>query len=79
MVAESSCRQQPPHSIILEVDRRGFDRETLLVNWLNEILYLQETRDEGITDSEILEISDVHLKARLHVERIVGAGVSSRL
>ncbi len=62
MVAESSCRQQPPHSITL-----------------NEILYLQETRDEGITDSEILEISDVHLKARLHVERIVGAGVSSRL
>jgi SHS2 domain-containing protein len=27
--------------IIRQVEVEGFDRETLLVNWLNEILYLQ--------------------------------------
>jgi len=48
-----------------EVEVEGFDRETLLVNWLNEILYLQEAREETYTGAEILEISDQHLKARL--------------
>jgi SHS2 domain-containing protein len=49
-----------------EVQIRGFDRETLLVNWLNEILYLEEAHHETVTRVEVLEISDLHLKAKLY-------------
>ena len=52
-----------------EVEIEGFDRETLLVNWLNEILYLQEVHNETFTRAEILEISDKHLKGRLHGQK----------
>jgi SHS2 domain-containing protein len=44
----------------------GVDRETLLVNWLNELLYLQETQHETYCRFEVLEISDTHLRARVH-------------
>jgi SHS2 domain-containing protein len=45
----------------------GFDRETLLVNWLNELLYLQETTGESYTGFEIVEMSDVKLRAKLQI------------
>ena len=44
----------------------GVDRETLLVNWLNELLYLQETQHETYSHFEIMEISDTHLRACVH-------------
>jgi len=44
----------------------GVDRETLLVNWLNELLYLQETQHETYSRFEVLQISDTHLQARVH-------------
>ena len=56
--------QPPSHVRDVEVD--GFDRETLLVNWLNELLYLQEMNNETYANLEIREISDTHLTARLH-------------
>jgi len=49
-----------------EVAVSGKDRETLLVNWLNELLYLQETQQEIYGQFEILEILDTHLRARVH-------------
>jgi SHS2 domain-containing protein len=49
-----------------EVAVSGVDRETLLVNWLNELLYLQETQHEMYSRFEILELSDTHLRARVH-------------
>jgi SHS2 domain-containing protein len=52
--------------IAREVAASGKDRETLLVNWLNELLYLQETQQETYSRFEILEISDTHLRARVH-------------
>ena len=51
---------------VREVAASGKDRETLLVNWLNELLYLQETQQETYSRFEILEISDTHLRARVH-------------
>lgn len=48
-----------------EVEVEGFDRETLLVNWLNELLYMQETHGESYTGFEIVEMSDVRLRAQL--------------
>jgi SHS2 domain-containing protein len=44
----------------------GFDRETLLVNWLNELLYLQEQHREQYQRFEIVEFSERRLRARIH-------------
>lgn len=52
-------------ALMREIAVQGIDRETLLVNWLNEILYLQETCEEMYVGTEILEISDQRLRARL--------------
>ena len=49
-----------------EIAVSGTDRETLLVNWLNELLYLQETQQESYSRFDILEISDTHLRASVH-------------
>ena len=53
-------------SVGREIAVSGTDRETLLVNWLNELLYLQETQHESYSRFDILEISDTHLRACLH-------------
>jgi SHS2 domain-containing protein len=52
-------------SVSREVSVEGVDRETLLVNWLNELLYLQETQCEAYNRFEIAEISDTTLRARV--------------
>jgi len=54
------------NKIAREVAVGGVDRETLLVNWLNELLYLQETQQETYNCFEILEISDTNLRALVH-------------
>lgn len=46
----------------LEVD--SHDREALLVDWLNEIVYVAETGLWVPLDIEVPEASDTHLKAR---------------
>ena len=50
-----------------EVERHaevcGNDRESLLANWLNELLYLHEKYGEAYHDFEFLEVSDTHLRA----------------
>ena len=53
-------------SVAREIAVSGTDRETLLVNWLNELLYLQETQHETYSRFEIMEISDTHLRACVH-------------
>jgi len=53
-------------SVVRRVAVSGVDCETLLVNWLNELLYLQETQHETYSRFEILEISDTELRACVH-------------
>jgi len=53
-------------SVAREVAVSGVDRESLLVNWLNELLYLQEMKHETYSRFEIPEISDTQLRARVH-------------
>src|SRR5512146_987235 len=55
----------PAETVEREVEVRGFDPETLLVNWLNELLYLQEKHGETYTKFDIQEISETALRARL--------------
>ncbi len=56
----------PGGDIMREVRVEGFDRETLLINWLNELLYLQEQYREAYHRFEIVELSDRHLRARIY-------------
>jgi SHS2 domain-containing protein len=51
-----------------EVEVSGVDRETLLVNWLNEILYLQDVHRESYSGFEVIAISDTSLRASLRGE-----------
>jgi SHS2 domain-containing protein len=52
-------------SVVRTIEVEGIDRETLLVNWLNEILYLEQTRGEAYDRFQILESSNLRLHARL--------------
>jgi protein archease len=52
-------------SSVRAVEVEGVDRETLLVNWLNEILYLEERHGEIYQRFEISELSETHLRARV--------------
>lgn len=45
------------------VELTARDREALLVNWLNELLYMQDEHHEVYTEFTITELSDTRLKA----------------
>ena len=53
-------------SLTRDIDVNGVDRETLLVNWLNEILYLEHAHREVYDRFRISQVSDNHLRARLY-------------
>ncbi len=48
-----------------EIEVEGVDRETLLVNWLNEILYLEQAHRLVCTGFQIYEVQDHHMRARV--------------
>jgi SHS2 domain-containing protein len=47
------------------VEVSSFDPESLLVKWLNELLYLQEMEGELYRDFEIMYLDGKRLKARV--------------
>jgi SHS2 domain-containing protein len=46
------------------------DREALLVNWLNELIYLSSTREMLFSNFDISSLSDTELKATVGGEKI---------
>ena len=44
---EAGCEGQPVVGPVRDVAVAGFDRETLLINWLNELLYLHKVHKEN--------------------------------
>ena len=52
------------------IDIEGRDRETLLVNWLNEILYLEQTHHEFYDHFLLSDVTDNHLRAQLDGRRL---------
>ncbi len=44
----------------------GIDYESLLVNWLSELLYLQESNRETYHRFDVQELSPTELRARVH-------------
>lgn len=57
-----------------EVHASGLDREALLVSWLNELLYLQETKHETYQKFEITNFSDTELDATINGAEAQPAG-----
>ncbi len=54
-----------PTTVTREVDVNGIDYESLLVNWLSELLYLQETRGETYARFTVEDISSTSLRAKI--------------
>jgi len=55
---------------VLDIAIEGEDRENLLVEWLNELIYFFETENILLKRFEITEWSDYHLIARAYGEKI---------
>lgn len=64
---------KPPSSgyfIRRAIEVGGSDRETLLVNWLNEILYLEQTHDEFYDHFLLRDVSENRLRAQVYGWRL---------
>jgi SHS2 domain-containing protein len=61
---EPSSAREP--SATEEIEVEGVDRESLLVNWLNEILYLEQARQLVCEEFHIAELDNHRLRA--HIE-----------
>lgn len=48
----------------------GEDRESLLVNWLNELIYIEDSKKMMLVDFKVSHIGDVSLKASAFGEEI---------
>jgi SHS2 domain-containing protein len=55
---------------MIPVEVKAADRETLLVAWLNEILYLYETREFVMADCAIRTLTDTALTAEMWGEPV---------
>lgn len=53
-----------------EVSVRASDREGLLVDWLNELIYRAETDLEIATEFDIRQINDTRVEARIRGVRV---------
>ena len=49
-----------------EIHVEAMDREAVLVKWLNELLFLQETQHETYQTFDITFLSDTELRATIH-------------
>ena len=65
MKALDGLRTTREPSAMREIEVEGVDRESLLVNWLNEILFLEQVQQLVCERFHIYELNDYHLRARV--------------
>jgi SHS2 domain-containing protein len=53
-----------------DIEVNASDLETLLVNWLNELIFILDTKEILLKDFKITEISETALKAKVSGEKI---------
>ena len=53
-----------------EIEVTAPDREALLVNWLNELIYLVDAEEVLFKEFDIIEITETKLKAKCYGEKI---------
>ena len=56
-----------------QIEVEGVDRESLLVNWLNEILYLEQAYQVVCEQFHIDELKDHRLRARVETRECAGS------
>jgi len=66
--------QEPRHAVRREVSLTAFDAETLLVDWLDELLYANETQHEVYSRFAFAVIDATHIEATLEGEAPHPAG-----
>ena len=66
-VEEPRSAREP--AVIKEIEVGGVDRESLLVNWLNEILYLEQTHQLVCERFHITELDNHHLRALIETRK----------
>ena len=64
------CTAQGPRRIERDVEVSGSDRETVLVNWLNECLYVHDLEGFGVADVTRPELTAGGVHAVLRGEPI---------
>lgn len=69
MHALDEVRPAGQPSATREIEVEGVDRESLLVNWLNEILYLEEAHRLVCERFHIYELKNHHLRARVETRQ----------
>lgn len=74
-LAEVALGQPPPEAERKgdHIDLRATDREALLVDWLNELIYLAETRRQVPTRFDLIEVTDRRVLARLQTVPVAEA------
>jgi SHS2 domain-containing protein len=56
--------------ITLDLEVEGWDIEALMVNWLNEIVFLHEAREMLFAEVQVLQITDLSVRGKLQGEAI---------
>ncbi len=57
--------KEPREGFQTEIEVEGEDRVELLVNWLNELLYIFETEEVLLTEIQVKRIGPVSMKGRV--------------
>lgn len=52
-------------TLLREIQVQGIDREALMVNWLNELLFQQETKHETYQKFKVTTLTDTDLTATI--------------
>ena len=61
--------EEVPARVTREVEVSAYDVESLLVEWLNELLYQHETHGELYRDFEILHLDETSIRARVRGDK----------
>ena len=65
MLALDGSRPTTGPSAVREIEVEGVDRESLLVNWLNEVLYVEQAHGLACEQFHIEELTNYRLRARV--------------
>ena len=65
MLALDGSRPTTGPSAVHEIEVEGLDRESLLVNWLNEVLYVEQAHGLACEQFHVEELTNHRLRARV--------------
>jgi SHS2 domain-containing protein len=55
-----------------EIELTAPDQESLLVDWLNELIYLFDTEQFLFKRFDLMQLDETHLKARIYGQKVSG-------